>query len=255
MASRPPNILLLFADDQRFDTIRALGNPDIHTPNLDWLVREGTAFTRAHIMGGTVGGGVHAEPRHADDRAHPVPPAGLGRDDPGRARHAAGTAARRRLRHFRHRQVAQRTRILRALLFAWRPDLLRRHGRPLERAGVPVRPDRRLSRAAPAPVRPRHRQRGDAGQALRRGGQRHPLVGVVCRRHHRVPARAGRFRRTCPRRRRRLRAVPGLPRVHGAARPTHHAAALPDQVRPGPHPAAGRVPAGASVRHRLARPR
>lgn len=49
-----PNVLFFFADDQRFDTIRALGNPDIHTPNLDWLVREGTAFTRAHIMGGSV---------------------------------------------------------------------------------------------------------------------------------------------------------------------------------------------------------
>ena len=54
MAARPPNVLLFFADDQRFDTIRALGNPDIHTPNLDWLVRAGTAFTRAYIMGGTV---------------------------------------------------------------------------------------------------------------------------------------------------------------------------------------------------------
>ena len=54
MAARPPNVLIFYADDQRFDTIRALGNPDIHTPNLDWLVREGTAFTRAYIMGGTV---------------------------------------------------------------------------------------------------------------------------------------------------------------------------------------------------------
>ena len=49
-----PNVLFFFADDQRFDTIRALGNPDIDTPNLDWLVREGTAFTRAHVMGGSV---------------------------------------------------------------------------------------------------------------------------------------------------------------------------------------------------------
>ena len=54
MPAARPNVLFFFADDQRFDTIRALGNPDIDTPNLDWLVREGTAFTRAHIMGGTV---------------------------------------------------------------------------------------------------------------------------------------------------------------------------------------------------------
>jgi arylsulfatase A-like enzyme len=51
----PPNILLLFADDQRFDTIAALGNDEIHTPNLDALVASGTAFTHAHIMGGSSG--------------------------------------------------------------------------------------------------------------------------------------------------------------------------------------------------------
>jgi arylsulfatase A-like enzyme len=48
-----PNILFLFSDDQRFDTIGALGNPYIDTPNLDRLVRRGTAFTHAHIMGST----------------------------------------------------------------------------------------------------------------------------------------------------------------------------------------------------------
>ena len=48
-----PNILFFFTDDQRFGTIRALGNDQIYTPNMDALVREGTAFTCAHIMGGT----------------------------------------------------------------------------------------------------------------------------------------------------------------------------------------------------------
>lgn len=48
-----PNILFVFADDQRFDTIGALGNPEIHTPNLDRLAERGTAFTHAHIPGGT----------------------------------------------------------------------------------------------------------------------------------------------------------------------------------------------------------
>jgi len=42
-----PNILLLVADDQRPDTIAALGNPHIATPHLDSLVRRGTVFTRA----------------------------------------------------------------------------------------------------------------------------------------------------------------------------------------------------------------
>lgn len=43
-----PNILFLFTDQQRFDTIAALGNPFIKTPALDRLVREGTAFTRCY---------------------------------------------------------------------------------------------------------------------------------------------------------------------------------------------------------------
>jgi arylsulfatase A-like enzyme len=50
-----PNIVLLFADDQRADTIHALGNNQIITPNLDALVREGTSFDRAYIMGGLQG--------------------------------------------------------------------------------------------------------------------------------------------------------------------------------------------------------
>ena len=45
------NILFLFADDMRYDTICALGNPEIKTPNLDELVRNGTAFLNAHIPG------------------------------------------------------------------------------------------------------------------------------------------------------------------------------------------------------------
>jgi choline-sulfatase len=35
-------------DQQRFDTIAALGNRHIHTPNLDRLVQRGLAFTRAY---------------------------------------------------------------------------------------------------------------------------------------------------------------------------------------------------------------
>ena len=50
-----PNILFVFTDDQRFDTIAALGNEEIDTPNMDRLVAQGTTFTNAHIMGGTSG--------------------------------------------------------------------------------------------------------------------------------------------------------------------------------------------------------
>ncbi|MCF6176966.1 MAG: sulfatase-like hydrolase/transferase [Victivallaceae bacterium] len=41
-----PNILFILTDDQRFDTVAALGNPHIHTPNFDRLVQEGFAFYR-----------------------------------------------------------------------------------------------------------------------------------------------------------------------------------------------------------------
>ena len=47
-ATSQPNIVFLLTDDQRSDTIAALGNPHIETPNLDALVRRGTVFTRAH---------------------------------------------------------------------------------------------------------------------------------------------------------------------------------------------------------------
>jgi arylsulfatase len=43
-----PNILWFCTDQQRFDTIGALGNPHIRTPHLDALVREGVAFTNAY---------------------------------------------------------------------------------------------------------------------------------------------------------------------------------------------------------------
>jgi len=46
-----PNVLFLFADDQCYNTIRALGHLDIDTPNLDRLVTGGTTFTHAYNMG------------------------------------------------------------------------------------------------------------------------------------------------------------------------------------------------------------
>jgi len=49
------NVLVLFTDDQRADTIAALGNPVIQTPNLDRLVRSGLAFDCAYMQGGMHG--------------------------------------------------------------------------------------------------------------------------------------------------------------------------------------------------------
>lgn len=50
--SERPNIVFLFADDQTFESIKALGFGEVHTPNLDRLVNNGTSFTHAYNMGG-----------------------------------------------------------------------------------------------------------------------------------------------------------------------------------------------------------
>ena len=54
-APEKPNIILIFSDDQRFNTIHALGNEVIQTPHLDSLVRSGTTFSRAYMMGSQIG--------------------------------------------------------------------------------------------------------------------------------------------------------------------------------------------------------
>ena len=50
MAYQRPNILWYCTDQQRFDTVGALGNPHVRTPNLDRFVAEGTAFTHAYCQ-------------------------------------------------------------------------------------------------------------------------------------------------------------------------------------------------------------
>ena len=55
MMADQKNILFIVTDDQRFDTIHALGNEQISTPNLDRLMARGTAFTQAHIPSGICG--------------------------------------------------------------------------------------------------------------------------------------------------------------------------------------------------------
>jgi len=47
--SEQPNIILIITDQQRFDTIRALGFPYMTTPNLDRLVTEGVTFTNCFV--------------------------------------------------------------------------------------------------------------------------------------------------------------------------------------------------------------
>ncbi len=50
MNTTRPNILWYCTDQQRFDTIGALGNPHAQTPTMDRLVREGVAFTHAYCQ-------------------------------------------------------------------------------------------------------------------------------------------------------------------------------------------------------------
>ena len=46
--SNRPNFLFLFTDQQRFDTIHALGNDQIQTPNLDALAASSVVFDRCY---------------------------------------------------------------------------------------------------------------------------------------------------------------------------------------------------------------
>ena len=82
-----PNILWYCTDQQRFDTIAALGNKRINTPNLDRFVGESAAFTHAFCQSpictpsrasfltgmypsavGVNGNGFRTFPRHFEDR-------------------------------------------------------------------------------------------------------------------------------------------------------------------------------------------
>ena len=50
MSDERPNILWYCTDQQRFDTIGALGNPHVQTPVIDKLVKDGVAFTHAYCQ-------------------------------------------------------------------------------------------------------------------------------------------------------------------------------------------------------------
>jgi arylsulfatase A-like enzyme len=50
-----PHVLFIVSDDQRADTIGALGYPAIRTPNLDGLARSGLVFRNAYCFGANMG--------------------------------------------------------------------------------------------------------------------------------------------------------------------------------------------------------
>jgi arylsulfatase A-like enzyme len=54
-AAKKPNVLILYADDMRADTLAAWGNRHILTPNLDKLVQRGRSFRSAYVQGSNQG--------------------------------------------------------------------------------------------------------------------------------------------------------------------------------------------------------
>lgn len=51
-AKEKPNILFLFADDQRADALGCAGNTYIRTPNIDKIAQSGVRFSNNYVMGG-----------------------------------------------------------------------------------------------------------------------------------------------------------------------------------------------------------
>ena len=47
---KPPNILWICTDQQRFDTLGCYDNPFVHTPNLDRLARQGVVFEHCYTQ-------------------------------------------------------------------------------------------------------------------------------------------------------------------------------------------------------------
>ncbi len=53
--TRRPSVLVILSDDQRADTVHALGNPHLNTPAVDALVARGAVCSRAYCMGARQG--------------------------------------------------------------------------------------------------------------------------------------------------------------------------------------------------------
>ncbi|MFK7851497.1 MAG: sulfatase-like hydrolase/transferase [Akkermansiaceae bacterium] len=51
LAKDRPNFVFLFSDDQQADSIGAWGNPNIQTPNMDRLAKQGHSFRNAYCAG------------------------------------------------------------------------------------------------------------------------------------------------------------------------------------------------------------
>lgn len=54
-SARRPNVIVLVADDHRYESIRAHGNPEVLTPTLDRLAERGVSYQSTNIIGGMDG--------------------------------------------------------------------------------------------------------------------------------------------------------------------------------------------------------
>lgn len=50
MTDKPLNVVWFCTDQQRYDTLSCMGNPYLHTPNIDRLAQEGVLFTNAYAQ-------------------------------------------------------------------------------------------------------------------------------------------------------------------------------------------------------------
>src|SRR5437660_5436135 len=48
-AERPPNLIIILADDLGYGDLGCYGHPSIRTPNLDQMAREGMRFTDFYV--------------------------------------------------------------------------------------------------------------------------------------------------------------------------------------------------------------
>ena len=52
-ATRPPNVVLIITDDVGYGDIGSFGAPDVRTPNIDRIAREGVRLTDFYANGAT----------------------------------------------------------------------------------------------------------------------------------------------------------------------------------------------------------
>ena len=104
--NKPLNIVVLYADDWRHDTLGCAGNPVVKTPHLDQLAREGFRFTH-NCVTTSICGVSRATLVH---RAMDVAPrqSGVQRIQDAVGGDVSGLAARERLLRRPRRQMAQR---------------------------------------------------------------------------------------------------------------------------------------------------